>query len=267
MSLKYLVFSILFFFIVIFLGMKNYDTWTHPLEISLEKRGEKKRETRAEVSPVVTGAKDLPSIASYILVAEKNIFSPERKDFPFPMAVAKKPSARPQVILYGVSILEERQYASIANPGRALKKGEREIMTLKQGEQIGEYKLVEILPDRIRLEASGDSFEVLLYDPAMPKRRSDTKAAAKKPAAITTTGPVSAPASADGPKPAPFPSQVPAEKPKVPPQEAVSAPPVPPPAAQTSPPSPPSNTPTDYPGRSRRLPYPPPRAPLQQGGS
>ena len=269
MSLKYGLLSLLLFFVVLLLIFKNYEIWTQPIEWVPEKKAAKKSDEKSERPPVIGGQKEPSSIQPYTLVAEKNIFSPERKEFPLPMAPAasQKPSARPQVILYGVTILEDRQYASIVNPGRPLKKGEREMITLKQGEQIGEYKLVKILSDRIRLEASGDSFEVLLYDPAMPKKRSGAKTTSKKPAAITTTGPVSVPAPAEAPKPTPlpFPSPVPTEKPRVPSHEAVSTPPLP--VTQTPPPTSPSNTPTVYPGRSRRLPSPPVRTPPQQGGS
>jgi type II secretory pathway component PulC len=270
MSLKYGLLSLLLFFVVLLLVFKNYEIWTQPMKWVPEKKAAKKSDEKTERSPIIGGQKEPRSIQSYTLVAEKNIFSPERKEFPLPMVPAgsKKPSARPQVILYGVTIHGDDQYASVVNPGRALKKGEREMMTLKQGEQIGDYKLVRILPDRIKLEASGDSFEVLLYDPAMPKkRRSDVKTAGKKPAAITSTGSVSVPAPAEAPRPTPFPvpSPVPTERPRVPSQEAVSTPPLP--VGQTPPPSSPSNIPTVYPGRNRRLPSPPVRTSPQQGGS
>ena len=45
------------------------------------------------------------------------------------------------------------------------------MMTVKLGDQIGEFKLAKILPDRITMEAAGDSFEVLLYDPRTPKTK------------------------------------------------------------------------------------------------
>ncbi len=267
MSLKYGVFCVLLFFIVIFVGVRNYDTWTHPVESSPEKRVGKKPETKTEVPSIVTSTKGASSIESYIFIAEKNIFSRERKEFPLPLASAatKKPVVRPQIILYGVTILGDYQYASLVNPGRPLKKGEREMITLKQGEQIGEYKLVKILPDRIRLEAAEDSFEVLLYDPAVPKKRSDIKTATKKPATITSTAPASVPVSAQAPETTPFPvpfpipSSVPNEKPREPSQERVSPTPLPSPMTPTAPPV--------SPGRTRRPPYPPTRTPIQQGGS
>jgi hypothetical protein len=85
---------------------------------------------------------------------------------------------------------DDYQSASIANPGRPLKKGEREAMTLRIGDKVGEYKLAKIFPDRIALEAAEDNFEVLLYDPNKPKQRVYAKAETK-PAAITTVLPTS----------------------------------------------------------------------------
>jgi len=64
-------------------------------------------------------------------------------------------------------------------------------MTLRLGERIGEYKLTKVLSDRITLEAGGDTFEVLLYDPKAPKRREGGPARAASSASI----PMGAPSS------------------------------------------------------------------------
>jgi hypothetical protein len=87
------------------------------------------------------------------------------------------------------------QSASITNPGRPLKKGEREAMTLRIGDRVGEYKLAKILPDRVALEAVEDTFEVLLCDPNKPKHGVYAKAETK-PASITTVLPTSPASSA-----------------------------------------------------------------------
>lgn len=119
-----------------------------------------------------------------------------------PLKEIKKPIVRPQVILYGVTIGEGYQSASISNPGRALQRGEREIMTVKIGDRVGEYKLARILPDRIGLEAPEDSFEVLLYDTRNPKKRVFAKTE-NKPATVTSALPGSAePAKPGAPRPA-----------------------------------------------------------------
>ncbi len=188
MSFKYGILCIALFIIVLFLAIKTYDALTHPLNLTLDKRAAKKPVPRAENSPAMGVVKNPTSAASYNLIAEKNIFSPERKDFQRTgPGSALNTVARPQVILYGVTIAGNYQSASLVNPGRSLKKGERDLMTLKLGEQIGEYKLTKVLSDRITLEAQGDSFEVLLYDPKVPKKREGGPPGVPSPA-LTPTG-------------------------------------------------------------------------------
>ena len=172
MSFKYGMLCVVLFIMILLLSIKNYDALTHPLEPIPDQGSAKKSEARTENFPTIGVVREPVSMASYLSIAEKNIFNPERKDFPVTgSGSAMKPAVRPQVILYGVTIAKDYQSASVVNPGRPLKKGERDLMTLKLGERIGEYKLTKVLSDRIMLEAEGDVFEVLLYDPKAPKRR------------------------------------------------------------------------------------------------
>lgn len=195
MSLRYGFLCILLLLFVLLLVLKNYEIWTTPIELLPEKGTVKKSVMKTDSQPMGS-QKEKTSIESNIFVAEKNIFTPERKEFPVivtpPSPEMKKPVVRPKIILYGVTIAEGYQSASIVNPGRPLKKGEREITSLKVGESIGEYKIAKILPDRIVLEGTGDSFEVLLYDPKAPKQRTYVKTETK-PATITSTLPSPAP--------------------------------------------------------------------------
>jgi hypothetical protein len=194
MSLRYGVLCLLLFFVVLLLLFKNYETWTRPIEFKPEKEATKKPGTKIEGPPSIVGQKEPTSIEAYILIAEKNIFSPERKEFPIikpptggPAGeAAKKPPVRPKIILYGVTIQGEYRAASLANPGRPLQKGERETYTVKLGDRIGEYKLAKVSPDRISLEAEGDSFEVLLYDSTIPKRRTGVRTETKSVTVIST---------------------------------------------------------------------------------
>ncbi len=186
MSFKYGMICIVLFIIILFLAIKSYNALTHPLEMIPDKGAAKKSEMRKENFAAMGVVKESMSMVSYHSIAEKNIFSPDRKDFPVTgPGSAMQPVARPQVILYGVTIAGDYQSASVVNPGRSLKKGERDLMTLKLGERIGEYKLAKILSDRITLETEGDSFEVFLYDPKSPKKRE--------------SGPPGAPSSASTP--------------------------------------------------------------------
>ncbi len=268
MSLKYGFLSVLTFCVCLFAFFKNYEVWTRPLEQTPEKSVEKKTEQKPKAPPPMEVQKDPDSIRSYIFIAEKNIFSPDRKDFPIVTVNKSNPATRPQVILYGVTIAGDYQAASITSPGRAIRKGERETVTLKQGEQIGGYKLAKIQPDRITMESNGDSFEVLLYDSRNPKKRMEVKTEVKL-AMVTTTQPAPAPptrpaaAPATAPPPAPVEKAPPAAtvaKPKEPPQQQVvptlstpTARPIPPPFWQrrmgilASPPTSPS---TGVPGKA-----------------
>jgi len=214
MSFRHGILILLLFFFVVLLGLKNYETWTLPIEL-VPVKGEMKKPGAKVETPPATGAKKEPTaIESYIFVAEKNIFTPERKEFPViappPVPEVKKPIVRPQVILYGVTIVADYQSASVSNPGRQPRKGEREQMTLKIGDRVGDYKLAKILPDRITMEAEEDTFEVLLYDPKVPKQRTYVKTETK-PATVTNTLPTpAAPAGAAAAAPVVAPARPPA---------------------------------------------------------
>jgi type II secretory pathway component PulC len=262
MSFKYIILNLLVLFVVVMVAIENYDTWTQPIELLPERQETvKKSAAKAENSPPVATNKNLTSLRSFIVISEKNIFSPERKDFPILTVEKSNPVTRPQVILYGVTIAGDYQAASLVNPGRPLKKGERETMTVKIGEKIGEYKLAKIQPDRIIIESNGDSFEVLLYDSRNPKKRTEVKTEVK-PATITSIQPTTpalasppAAASAAAPTPAPAGKVPPAatvEKPKEPPQQQI-APALPAPTPRPIPPL----------GQRRRgtTVYPPPTSP------
>jgi type II secretory pathway component PulC len=220
-------------FVVLMVSIENYETWTQPIGFLPERQeAVKKSAPRAENPPAVGTNKDQTSLRSFIVISEKNIFSPERKDFPILTVEKTSSAARPQVILYGVTIAGDYQAASVVNPGRPLRKGERETMTVKVGEKIGGYKLAKIQPDRITMESNGDSFEVLLYDSRNPKKRIEVKTEVKPPA-VTSTQPAPAPpgppaaAPAAVPTPAPLekaPPAASAEKPKEPPQQQVVPP-------------------------------------------
>jgi len=200
-TLRYGVLSLLALLIIFVLALKNYETWTVPLDSVPEKTVPKKSSVKAEGSALPGDRKDSetsPSIESYIFIAEKNPFHPDRKEFPVltqPQAgQVKPPPVRPQVTLYGVTLVGDYSSASISYQGRPLQKGEREIITVKIGDRVGEYKLAKISEDRISLEAPGDSFEVLLYDAQTPKKRAYAKTE-NKPATVTSTvpGPPEAP--------------------------------------------------------------------------
>lgn len=198
MSSRYGVLCFLLFFVVLLLAYENYETWSRPIQWAVRKEGAKRTEGKGEPSPAVEGAQKLSPSDSVPLIAQNNIFNPDRKEFPLlasGTAEQAKPVVRPQIVLYGVMIADDYQTASIVNPGRPMVKGEREVKTIKLGDRVGDYKITKILPDRITVEAPGDSFDVLLYDPKTPKKRTEIKTPSR-PAEVTSTlpGPPTPPA-------------------------------------------------------------------------
>ncbi len=195
MTLRYGILSGLALFVIFFLVLKNYEVQTRPFESVPEKGSTERSRPKTETASVTPIRKESPTNHSHTFF-QRNIFSPDRRDFPAPEV--KKPTVRPQISLYGVTLAGDYQSACIGNSGGTVKKGEREATTLRIGDRIGEYKLSKILPDRIALEAIEDSFEVFLYDPAKPKKRIYAKAESKP---ATITGTLSA-SSQEPPKPA-----------------------------------------------------------------
>lgn len=188
MSPRYTVLSLVALCVIFLLALKNYETWTRSIEITPEKNPVRKQEAKVENPPAGRPQK-VASMgpADAAAIAMKNIFSPDRKDFPVQSSETRK-IVRPQIVLYGVTIGDNYQFASIVNPGRPLLRGERETLSLKVGDKVGDYKLAKVLPDRIVLEGAEDSFEVLLHDAKTPKKRTEVRTETK-PAAVTSTLP------------------------------------------------------------------------------
>jgi hypothetical protein len=249
MSWRYGVFSLLLFVAVVLLGLKNYDVWTQPMELLQEEGRGKKGETKVEGALVTGRQKETTSIASTIAISEKNIFNPDRREFSITTSEQSKPMSRPQIILYGITIGKDYQAASLVHPGRPLQKGEREMITLKIGEKVGEYKLVKILPDRIAMESGDDSFDVLLYDASAPKKRAVVRTEVRPPE-VKSTAPAPSP-----PAPVPVPKAAEAPKPGEPSRERVMEAPLPRPVT----PAPPSY-PSTFRGRRPVRPYTPPES-------
>ncbi len=191
MKLRYGVVNVLLAFIIVLLIFKNDEIWTAAPRMTPKKEGGKKSEFPGDSVPALPATGPSSIRESLTVIAEKNIFHPNRKEFDLPAAVPAKPAARPSVQLFGVLISNDLKAVSIAHPGKPLAKGERETKTMKIGDRIGDYQLTQIMADRIILEAPGDTYEVLLYDPKSPKKRVVVKTAAK-PAEVTSALPLPA---------------------------------------------------------------------------
>jgi hypothetical protein len=171
---KYFFLNIILCLAVLFLAVENFATWSGSSWLSPEPvKGAGEIQVKQEISPLTPSSEEPAAIQSYAAISDRNIFSPERKDFPLlPAALAEAPkiTARPQIVLYGVAIAGDFESATVSNSGRPPGSGERETVTVKFGQKIADYTLAKIFPDRIALENNGDRFEVLLNDSQRPKR-------------------------------------------------------------------------------------------------
>lgn len=254
MSWRYGIFSFLLLGAVVLLALKNVEVWTQPVETAPAEVRAKKGEPRSEGAIIPGRPQQASSLSSAIAISEKNIFNPDRKEFSFTTPEQAKPTGRPQIILYGVTITTDYQAASVVQPGRPLRKGEREMMTLKVGERVGDYRLAKVLPDRITLESGDDSFEVLLYDASTPKKRTVVRTEVK-PAEVKSTAPSATPTpTAAGP---PVAAPKVAETPQQPSRERVMEAPLPRPMTTPPPPVPVPSAPSQ---RRPVRPYIPPES-------
>ena len=112
-----------------------------------------------------------PSIAEYMMIAEENLFHPERK-----IPVEKKEEqalAKPEFVLYGTLITDgislaylEDLKAPYSTPGR----GKRQT-ALRQGDTMSGFTLKEIEPGKIVMVRGEEKMMVYLNDSSHPKRK------------------------------------------------------------------------------------------------
>ncbi len=200
MSSRYGIFCVILFVVVLALGFENYEIWSHPAGAVAKREVPKRPDSKPEIPTPAVQPKEVQPREGYRVIAEKNIFHPDRKEFPMLATEQSRATVRPQITLYGVAVGGDFQSATIVNPGRPLQKGEREPKTVKVGDPVGDYKVEKILEDRIVMANGGDSFEVLLYDPGAPKKRIEAKAPIQPATVTSATG---------GPRPAPGPGAAP----------------------------------------------------------
>lgn len=110
-----------------------------------------------------------PGMQNYAVVAEKNLFHPERR---IPVEARDEAQQKPEVILYGTLITENVKIAYIedkkspySTPGR----GPRQ-QALKKGDKLSGYTLQEVEADRITLVKGDDRIVIRLESP--DKRKS-----------------------------------------------------------------------------------------------
>jgi hypothetical protein len=122
-----------------------------------------------------------PSPMEYVVIADENLFHPERRIPPEKKEEAELP--KPEFILFGtlitpnmqVAYLEDKK-APVSTPGR----GKRQT-ALKKGGLLSGFTLKEILPDRVVMTRGDQTILVPMEDPNSPKTREAAATAALQP--------------------------------------------------------------------------------------
>lgn len=141
------------------------------------------------------------SPADYMVIAEQNLFHPERK---IPVEKkAEKPLPKPEFVLYGTLITDDLSIAymedkksPVSTPGR----GNRQT-PLKVGQSLSGFTLKEIEAEKVVMVRGEEIMTVYLSDPSAPKKRETAEAIPQHPAIPGK------PPSATQPKPSALASQ------------------------------------------------------------
>ncbi len=128
-----------------------------------------------QVAPAPTAEKSAesksPSPSDYFIIAEQNIFHPDRK-----IPVEKKEAAplpKPDFVLYGTLILDDLRVAYMEDrkaPQNAPTRGKKQI-PLKPGETLSGFTLKEMDADKVVMVRGEERLTVNLTDPSKSKTR------------------------------------------------------------------------------------------------
>jgi hypothetical protein len=124
-----------------------------------------------------------PSVMEYAIVAEQNLFNPERK---IPAEKKEeKPLPKPEFVLYGTLITADTSIAFLDDlkaPYNSPGRGKRQ-RTLRIGNALSGYTLSEVYPERVVMVRGEDRIELRVIDPSRAKAREGAPVAAAQPPA------------------------------------------------------------------------------------
>jgi hypothetical protein len=196
--------------LVVFFGILSVDVWTGNGPAVHDRSEAADAKAHPPVKKVVN--RITPPAANYDIVAEKNLFSPDRmssttgaSDQPQPQISGHK------IFLYGVVQMAGQKQALINHPipGEVPgARGQTEDQWVKTGDRIGNLKVAQIGEEKIVMVEDGQRYEIFLHDENKPARRQNpvTRPPAA-PTVVVTGAEPKAPAPAAAGNAVPPPSQ------------------------------------------------------------
>jgi len=113
-----------------------------------------------------------PSPADYVVIADQNLFHPERK-IPVEKKDAAAPVPKPEFVLYGTLMTDDLHVAYMEDkkaPQNSPSRGKRQI-PVKLGESLSGFALKEIDTNKVVMVRGEEKIDVYLNDATMPKDR------------------------------------------------------------------------------------------------
>jgi len=150
---------------VIFFGIKTYQVWFAPEKPITNPKSAQSSSAQPEKRIL---PKTVPPQTSYQIVAEKTIFSPDRKETVKNAETVQTAKAPAKFNLSGIMISGGYKFAFITDAAKPGTKPRR----VKEGDSLDDLKVSAIQNDRIILaNADNQRQELLLYDTAKVVRR------------------------------------------------------------------------------------------------
>ena len=177
--------------LVVFSGIKAADVWFQDDGSVLNRKVSEKPADRVPEKKIFR--RPVPPETTYGPILEKNIFSPERKEYLPP------PEAGPEVkqeateleipgkkvVLYGVILMDGYKKALVTNLDRKAK--EREVVWIEEGQSLGNFRVSRIEKTKVVVQGNNQEYEISLYAEDKPAR-TNVPVDAGKPTVITATG-------------------------------------------------------------------------------
>jgi hypothetical protein len=175
-----------------------------------------------------------PSPADYVVIADQNLFHPERKIPVENKDAAAPPPPKPEFVLYGTLLTDDLQIAYMEDrkaPQNSPTRGKKQI-PVKRGDSLSGFTLKEVGTDRVVMVRGEEKIDVLLNDATIQKDRTVSLTAGPAQNVGVPPHQPQPPASRSAQRPVasqpatPAPPQSPAPTP-----QSVQSPPEPPPAS------------------------------------
>lgn len=119
----------------------------------------------AEIDTVTTHEYNTPSLSDYILVAEDNLFHPERK-IPVEKKAEATPLPKPDFLLYGTLISDDLRVAYLEDlkaPHSSTGRGRRQI-PVRQGDVLSGFTLREVSSDKVLMVRGEESITIKVHE-------------------------------------------------------------------------------------------------------